>query len=758
MDNKEKYQFSADRPISSIDEDLLGRAGFAKSLADAIYSWNGKDSLVVALYGEWGSGKSSIKNMALSHLRQKDSLKPTIIEFSPWEWAAQEKITKAFFDEVSRAIGRQDKSEASKKTAEIFKKYGDYLAAGEAVLSETSSSIPIVLTFLAGIGFFSTWQDNNIITAVICIIAALIVPIKWGTEKLKAISGYFEEKSKGLEQSLDEIRSDLKSQLAKRDAPILIVMDDLDRLNTPELRMIFQLIKANIEFPNVTFLLIFQKDIVEKKLTDSTQLGKDYLEKIVQVPFTIPKIEESKVYQVLFNRINNILELDKTADKVFDQNRWANIFHSGLKFYFKDLRSVYRYTSTLEFYFNLLKGRKVFEANPVDLIAIECLRVFEADVYNELAVSKAFFTKNNSGLNNNPKAAYEKQVRSVISKSTEGNAETVEAILKELFPTIHWIIGNMSYDYSSYQKWFSESRICHENNFDQYFELTIGSNSVSKSDLTEFLEATNDKNLLLERLLLMKENKSLKKFLEHFEAYNSKIPIENAYQYMLALEEMGDLVDDESDGFFGIYGNYTYIYRLFIRMLERIDDSKRFDLLKDIFSQSKNFLIFSRLLSYHTPENDSNSTAHYLIKQNDLTSLKDIFVNKIKFVSSEKDDTLLNKEQLLRLLYSWKNYGGIQDIKSWLSEETTEDGKLIIFLSKFIQKSKSHSGNDYTYQTHYYFKYSILEEFFDISILEQRISSLDKSSLDKEELKIVELFNTCIERKNNGQSDSSFDD
>lgn len=71
MNNTDKFGFSADRPINSVDEDLLGRAEFSKSLAEAINSWGGEDSLVVALYGNWGDGKSSIKNMVLSFLRKK---------------------------------------------------------------------------------------------------------------------------------------------------------------------------------------------------------------------------------------------------------------------------------------------------------------------------------------------------------------------------------------------------------------------------------------------------------------------------------------------------------------------------------------------------------------------------------------------------------------------------------------------------------------------------------------------------------------
>ena len=42
--------FSADRPIQRIDDDLLGRGGFAISLANALSAWLGDDSLVIALY------------------------------------------------------------------------------------------------------------------------------------------------------------------------------------------------------------------------------------------------------------------------------------------------------------------------------------------------------------------------------------------------------------------------------------------------------------------------------------------------------------------------------------------------------------------------------------------------------------------------------------------------------------------------------------------------------------------------------------
>ena len=74
--------FSSDRPIETRDEDVLGRRGFSESLADAIRGWSGRESLVLALYGEWGDGKSSIKNMVVEALHSK-SPNIDVVDFNP---------------------------------------------------------------------------------------------------------------------------------------------------------------------------------------------------------------------------------------------------------------------------------------------------------------------------------------------------------------------------------------------------------------------------------------------------------------------------------------------------------------------------------------------------------------------------------------------------------------------------------------------------------------------------------------------------
>jgi predicted KAP-like P-loop ATPase len=51
-----------DQPINKYENDLLGRQNFVKNLAKSIKKYSGKDSFVIGLYGEWGTGKTSIIN------------------------------------------------------------------------------------------------------------------------------------------------------------------------------------------------------------------------------------------------------------------------------------------------------------------------------------------------------------------------------------------------------------------------------------------------------------------------------------------------------------------------------------------------------------------------------------------------------------------------------------------------------------------------------------------------------------------------
>ena len=63
--------YHSDKPIDQFEEDLLGRAPFARQLADSILSIDLTDSFAVGIYGKWGTGKTSVLNMMQKEIESK---------------------------------------------------------------------------------------------------------------------------------------------------------------------------------------------------------------------------------------------------------------------------------------------------------------------------------------------------------------------------------------------------------------------------------------------------------------------------------------------------------------------------------------------------------------------------------------------------------------------------------------------------------------------------------------------------------------
>ena len=133
-----------DKPIENTEEDFLNREDFSNSLGDAILKWRHKESWVIALTGDWGIGKTSVKNLVVNRI--KTTIQDTrIIEFKPWEWSSQDLIMSAFFREVANELELENNSKKHKLLAEKFRRYSYYLNNIQVVASPAIKGIPLLL-------------------------------------------------------------------------------------------------------------------------------------------------------------------------------------------------------------------------------------------------------------------------------------------------------------------------------------------------------------------------------------------------------------------------------------------------------------------------------------------------------------------------------------------------------------------------------------------------------------------------------------
>ncbi len=179
-----KHPFSTDRPIAAKDEDLLGRSGLAESLSNAIKVWKNKDSLVIGIYGPWGNGKTSLKNMIIDFLHQDRTLCPTIVEFNPWQWAGQNQLFSAFFSEIGTSLGIKDKSGEGKKQARKWRAYAAYLKMG-SLLGQTLRKVIQSAFFAIGVlGVSNVFAIEPWVRTVFLIVGLLALAfaglVRWG--------------------------------------------------------------------------------------------------------------------------------------------------------------------------------------------------------------------------------------------------------------------------------------------------------------------------------------------------------------------------------------------------------------------------------------------------------------------------------------------------------------------------------------------------------------------------------------------------
>ena len=94
---------SPDLPITKARDDILNRSSFAKNLAKVLLEYSCSSSFSIGLYGEWGSGKTSLLNMVIEEIADKDS-HAVILRFNPWLCSDSKQLISQFFKQLATAI------------------------------------------------------------------------------------------------------------------------------------------------------------------------------------------------------------------------------------------------------------------------------------------------------------------------------------------------------------------------------------------------------------------------------------------------------------------------------------------------------------------------------------------------------------------------------------------------------------------------------------------------------------------------------
>jgi predicted KAP-like P-loop ATPase len=745
------HPFSADRPITNSQSDVLGRGRFASALAQSIASWRGQDSLVVALYGAYGAGKTSVKNLVIEELPNRTGPSPTVIEFNPWQFAAQATIVESFFDEVGRAIGKGSLASGKdrKKLLERWERYSGYVKGTAGIVESLRKPFALLLSAATVLLLLGVYLKIFIwILVVLSVLAALSL---WISGLFDHILGVVRAHSLHIGTTLEDAKRTLAESVNALKSPVVIVLDDLDRLTPAQLLEVFQLVKANGDFANLVYLLLFDPAVVAKHISEVLKTnGQEYLEKIVQVGFDLPQASTKNVQDVLFSRLNTVLGQAVDWSR-FDQNRWGNIFYGGLQFYFNNLRDVNRFASTLSFHFAGFRGKDAFEVNPIDLIALEAIRVFDPRLYSTLPPNKKVLTRTRSA-EGSERVSDRTAVENVLSPEAENERGWKQELLGQLFPNAAWAFDRPNYHSAGDpDAWIRELRACAASMFDRYFGFAIPEGELSQGDIEQLLSVGSDRDILSNRLKELSDAGLLDAALERLAAYRRKLPVEHTIPFLTALFDISDQLHSGVSGF-GFMSPQMRASLISHGYLKSDPDVKRrTNHLKQAIENTSGVALPALLILMEDQSARQQNLTEMLIDVSDLEELKAICANKIAIAAA--DGRLFRLPSAAFLLYRWQEWGSSEKLKVFMASHLSQGKNVLAFLKAFVHTALSSGSGDYIGREHTYINLSDVERFANLDLIRAPLQNLNPEELSKEEQDSILLFRKAEQRRAQGKSD-----
>jgi hypothetical protein len=330
----ETHPGTTERPISSADDDKLERGPFVRRVASALVDRKtGKSrGVVVGVTGPWGSGKSSILNLLRERLKE-DHPDTIVVSFDPWLISGRNDLISEFINEL-RATIRSDHRVAEKLGSLIdsITKYGEKLAPAANLLN------PWIGTALGG--SMAVWKT-----------------------------------ARSRDKSLSSLREKLRSELTELAVPIVVLIDELDRIEDHEIRTVAQLVRSVADFPAISYVLAYDYDRVVQALGEGasedkrTERGRAYLEKIVQLQIPLPITFVEEMSRLLLAELTPLQQELRFPENFQDIERYKDLIKLLAARVIETPRDVKRLVGI----FHVLGGMLSPEVAWIDLLAYSAL-------------------------------------------------------------------------------------------------------------------------------------------------------------------------------------------------------------------------------------------------------------------------------------------------------------------------------------------------------------------------------------------------
>jgi hypothetical protein len=430
-----------DLPIQVWAQDKLRRGQFVSSIAKLILQ---DEAPVIGIVGPFGEGKTSTLNLLGESLRPRSDL--IVVRFSSWLPGDEQALAISLFATID---------------AEIKKRF---------LVFGLSSELKRFAKLLVG-----------------------AVPKVGGS-----LIQFFDSSSQ-----VEQLRG-MKRLLGRLPVRVVVLVDELDRMDRSELLILLKAIRGVVDLPNLTYVCGFDTRAVERLISpEDRDYGTFYLEKFFPMKVALPRIDLELLGGFFDRQMESIC---KTFGLLQDETEKKRFAEAIKPVWLKSVRRVLTNFRTMSLFFNSFRMalEPVYdEVNLFDMLVLHLVKSISEETYEFIYDNGPVFYDAGLGpkyweerlsVDDRREAELRKKL---ISEHFESLTPSVRPQVIELLSTIFPIVrlsverATFSRKTGSSEEAEAQKRIYHPDYFPRYFIHQVPAGLFGQKELSSFITQLN---------------------------------------------------------------------------------------------------------------------------------------------------------------------------------------------------------------------------------------------------------------------------
>ena len=301
-------------------------------------------------------------------------------------------------------------------------------------------------------------------------------------------------------QTLKEEHDEIANAIKKIDLPIIIFIDDVDRLQNDELMVLLKLIRDTADFGNIFYILAADKPFLINSLNSlGIEYPEEYLKKFINYEFTFPS-NDSITTTLLKNEISTILNSYLPIELAKKESQSINELIQ-LNNPFNNFRDVKRFLNNYTYMLDAIKmNRGKINIDYTDLFALTLIQYLQPELYKVLRdyderilsiSNKRFILKDEytDVCQNKETLRIIAQIKNEKEEKPISTCKNIKDIITDSNISDELITMNLlRFLFGDKHNYKGVNRICQVDAYFSYFSAELKNNQISQNEVQEILD------------------------------------------------------------------------------------------------------------------------------------------------------------------------------------------------------------------------------------------------------------------------------